>query len=177
MTDIERVKLLTTCDHVMRIPVRFIDSAGRPGVRLQCQRCGQTGGNVKQNGYDVTRLPAFDQSLVDQWEAYRKSMWDAYQQNCQAQRDDEQAAKRAAWFDKYNVYLKSSHWQGVRRRVIARDGFLCQLCARKIDDRTAQVHHLSYDTYNLIGKSLPHECVALCYSCHQEIETAKRAAA
>lgn len=33
---------ITNCDHTHRIPVRYVDGAGRAGVRLQCQRCGQT---------------------------------------------------------------------------------------------------------------------------------------
>jgi 5-methylcytosine-specific restriction endonuclease McrA len=64
----------------------------------------------------------------------------------------------------------------VRRRVIARDSFACQLCGRRVEVNTAHVHHLSYDTYNLIGYSLPAECVTLCRSCHDRIESAKQAA-
>lgn len=157
----------TSCDHVRRLPVRFVDSAGRPGVRLQCQRCGQTGGNVKQNGYDVDKLPAFNQALVDRWaehcQAIRQARWERGQNE-----------KRDAWFAQYGAYLRSTHWQSVRRRVIVRDGFACQLCQRRVEANTAEVHHLSYATYNQVGMSLPAECVTLCHACHERIEAAKR---
>lgn len=166
---IDTVRDMTTCAHTHRIPVRFVDGSGRAGVRLQCQRCGNTGGNVKQNGYNVDKLPPFDQSLVDRWYEYCRSTREAIYQ-------DEQNRRRDAWFARYSEYLKSEHWKSVRRRVIARDSFACQLCGRRVEVNTAHVHHLSYDTYNLIGYSLPAECVTLCRSCHDRIESAKQAA-
>ena len=70
------------------------------------------------------------------------------------------------WWKGYKLYLQSEHWKRVRKYVMTRDSKLCQLCLLNNAD---SVHHLSYDTYNSIGKTLPIECCAICATCHAEI--------
>ncbi len=166
----DEARAATTCDHTERIAVRYTDTGGRAGVRLQCQRCGQSGQNVKASGYSIDALPPYDQTLVDQWDDYRRTVWDSVAADYQAERE----AQRIEWFAGYSIYLQSPHWESVRRRVIHRDQFVCQLCERRVEVHTAHVHHLSYDTYRLIGQSLPAECVTLCRACHERIEAAKQ---
>jgi len=172
----DEAKALTHCDHTERKAVRFVDSSGRIGVRLQCQRCGSSGGNVKANGYNVDRLPTFNQALVDRWETYRRQVWEKQNDDRAAAYQAKQEQERQQFFAEYAIYLQSPHWESVRRRTIARDQFTCQLCQRRVEVNTAHVHHLSYATYNQVGQSLPAECVTLCRSCHERIETAKQAA-
>ena len=172
----DEAKELTHCDHAKRIAVRYTDAGGRVGVRLQCQRCGASGGNVKANGYNVDRLPTFNQALVDRWETYRRQVWEKQNDDRAAAYQAKQEQERRKFFAEYAIYLRSPHWESVRRRVIHRDQFACQLCGRRVEVNTAHVHHLSYATYNQVGQSLPAECVTLCRSCHERIETAKQAA-
>lgn len=173
----DEARALTHCDHTERKAVRFVDSGGRAGVRLQCQRCGASGGNVKADGHNVNKLPPFNQSLVDRWETYRRQVWEKQNDDRAAAYQAKQEQDRQQFFAEYAIYLQSTHWESVRRRVIHRDQFTCQLCQRRVEVNTAHVHHLSYDTYRLIGQSLPAECVTLCRACHERIEAAKRAAA
>ncbi len=169
----EELKAATRCEHAQRKPVRFIKSNGVVSVRLQCQRCGYSGSDVPKNGYRVEDLPLLDTALEERWRNWCEDLRQRTFTEQEAQRQAAQDAKNAEWWRAYNAYLKTSHWQAVRRKVIQRDGFTCQLCFRRVTETDAHVHHLSYDTYNLIGMSLPAECVALCRSCHARIEAAK----
>ena len=169
----EELKEATRCQHVTRQPVRYIKSNGAVSVRLQCQQCGHSGQDAPKNGYRVEDLPAFDASLEERWRTWCENLRQQTFTEQEAYRQATQQAENDAWWRAYNAYLKSPHWQMVRRRVIQRDGFMCQLCFRRVTEADAHAHHLSYDTYNLIGQSLPAECVALCRTCHEKIEAAK----
>lgn len=169
----EELKVATKCVHEKRTPVRFVKSNGVISVRLQCQHCGYSGSDVPKNGYRVEDLPLFDPTLGERWDTWCDDLRKRTYTEQEALRQAAQQAAAVAWWKGYNVYLKSAHWQAVRRKVIQRDGFVCQLCFKRVTEADAHAHHLSYATYDLVGMSLPAECVALCRSCHERIEAAK----
>jgi len=178
--DWEEFHKVTRCEHPNRKPVRYVKSNGAVSVRLQCQRCGNGGSDVARNGYRVDDLPPFDKSLGDRWDAWRNALGGIARREMDETRQATRQAASDDWWVKYAAYLKTPHWAALRRRVIARDNFQCQSCARRITDADAQVHHLSYATFSLVGWSLPAECQALCRDCHDRITVAsdrKRAAA
>ena len=71
---------------------------------------------------------------------------------------------------KYEAYLQSPRWAGIRRRVKERDGWTCQFCGT---DEHLEVHHVHYRT---VGSENGHELVTLCRLCHKgEHEDAQRA--
>jgi len=60
----------------------------------------------------------------------------------------------------YYRYIKSPRWLGVKKRVINKRGWRCQLCGSEED---IQVHHLSYGN---IGKEKDEDLLVLCETCH-----------
>lgn len=172
MSDDEAHRYAWQCDHAVKKPVVFYDALDRQHIRNQCQRCGNYGESIPKNGYDVERLPRVNEELAAAWRQREIEIRNLRDQ-LRKQQQDEQAD---AWWAAYDTYLKSPHWAALRRKVIARDGFECQLCFRRVTVETAHVHHTtkaSYETFNLVGRSLPAECVTLCRDCHERIEAAK----
>ena len=60
----------------------------------------------------------------------------------------------------YSQYLKSKHWQRVRRRALKRAGWHCSVCA---DEKNLDVHHNSYER---LSKERMSDIVVLCRVCH-----------
>lgn len=79
----------------------------------------------------------------------------------QAERDAERQRKSEAWWSLYNEYLLSPEWAERRRKVIEREGGICQGC---MDVDGTQVHHLTYDR---VGRELLTDLVLLCDACHK----------
>lgn len=60
----------------------------------------------------------------------------------------------------YSQYLRTEHWQDVRKRALKRANFACQLC----NSRSAlQVHHRTYENR---GQEENRDVIALCANCH-----------
>ncbi len=62
----------------------------------------------------------------------------------------------------YRKYLKSRHWQRVRKAALKRAGYRCQICAER--GLTLSVHHSCYDRR---GRELAQDVVVLCENCHR----------
>jgi len=65
-------------------------------------------------------------------------------------------------FVPYDEYLKTPHWQTMRRRALLRAGNQCQNCGFP---RRLQVHHLTYDRR---GREAEGDLVVLCAWCHEK---------
>lgn len=64
----------------------------------------------------------------------------------------------------YQAYLRSPHWQDVRRRYWAsKMPKNCAVCGR--NDVPRDLHHR---TYKRLGKERLHDLVPLCRQCHDE---------
>lgn len=154
------------CQHTQANPTRFVQSNGVTVVVLQCEQCGANLGQRKKSNYDLASLPEFDvekrENVGDLRSKYHRDQWQAKQDEYERERRQ----KIGEWWDAYNHYLCSQQWQQLRRRVIARDGFLCQNCFRKVTVDNANVHHISYEGYKNTGQTFAFECVTLCRSCH-----------
>ena len=62
----------------------------------------------------------------------------------------------------YQEYLKSAHWEMLRRAVLERDGFRCVRCQW---DKHLQVHHKFYR--QRFEDSEPDDLETLCRTCHK----------
>lgn len=82
-------------------------------------------------------------------------------------RDDEQARLR---YMSYGLYLKTPHWQSVRKAALARAENRCALCN---DIQNLEVHHR---TYSRRGAERPADVVVLCGACHSRFHGKLRAA-
>jgi len=151
----------TECKHTSTRPTRAVKSNDVACVYLQCQQCGEKIKEVSKRDYDVARLPEFDKALRDR---VRNHNNERRQEMSQQARD----AESVSWKAQYNAYLKSEHWQQLRRRVIQRDHFECQNCFSRVTEGSAHVHHMSYDGLNRVGHSFAFECVTLCRKCHED---------
>jgi 5-methylcytosine-specific restriction endonuclease McrA len=77
----------------------------------------------------------------------------------------------AAWWAKYNEYLRSPQWQQKRLRVLERDGHECQAMMAGCRVVANQVHHRDY----IMALDAPlFDLVSVCGSCHDKITAATR---
>jgi len=60
----------------------------------------------------------------------------------------------------YQLYLQTSYWAGVRRRMLANAGEKCMRCPSRSG---LQVHHLSYDR---VGRERDVDLLVLCRNWH-----------
>ena len=65
--------------------------------------------------------------------------------------------------NEYRIFLKSSYWKRVRKKVLQRDNYTCTRCGYK---NNLQVHHLSYEHHNYEHMHLD-DLVTLCRKCHE----------
>jgi 5-methylcytosine-specific restriction endonuclease McrA len=61
----------------------------------------------------------------------------------------------------YQQYLRTPHWQAMRKRALLRAGFQCKRC--EVRGQRLDVHHLSYDR---LGRELESDLTVLCELCH-----------
>jgi 5-methylcytosine-specific restriction endonuclease McrA len=155
-----------SCDHSTVQFAKFTQSNGVVIVREQCLRCGKSIKNVPKSKFDLSKLPVFNERIAAVWNTRknlrREQLWQEQEQRRLAQKQEQ----NAEWWAKYNKYLMSTHWADLRKRVLERDGGICQACLR---NKATQAHHLSYDLYNELGFSAAFELVAICYQCHNKI--------
>jgi 5-methylcytosine-specific restriction endonuclease McrA len=121
---------------------------------------------VSKKDYNVTILPAFDEQLRrtmrerKQWK--RKVLHEKWLAELELERSDQDQQ----FWRTYSAYLKSDHWQDLRRAVLQRDHSKCQNCFCAVTERSAHVHHTSYVGFQRLGYSFAFECVTLCRTCH-----------
>ena len=164
----DRYNDLTNCAHEITTPTLFTKSNGVVCVYLQCVDCGERTKEARKSDYDVSKLPDFDESFRDEVREKNKRIRKQLSDQWQAELVQEQQTQNAEWWTNYNAYLNSPHWSKIRRLVLRRDNWRCQACFQPTEEKTAHVHHLSYDGYNRLGISFAFECVTLCKPCHQQ---------
>ena len=120
----------------------------------QCLACGKPTGNpIKRAEAELeSRAPIedWDIDLEHGWESRRLASANAASK-----------AGEAEFWSEYGDYLNSSAWRAKRQKVLERDRFMCQGC---LENRTTQVHHLSYEH---VGRELLFELTSLCDECHE----------
>lgn len=70
----------------------------------------------------------------------------------------------------YAEYLRSPHWQEVRKEALKRANYRCQVCNA---DKPLDVHHR---TYERLGSELDADVIALCRDCHNLFHVGGKAA-
>lgn len=68
---------------------------------------------------------------------------------------------RKTWYN--DVYLKSTHWQNMRKKRIDYDGGVCKHCG---SDQNLTVHHWTYEN---IGDERIEDLITLCTDCHERL--------
>lgn len=66
----------------------------------------------------------------------------------------------------YQEYLKTDHWDFMRKKVLARANYRCQLCNARAKETLLHVHHRNYEE---LGRAAEfYDLIALCASCHSK---------
>lgn len=168
------------CEHQNTQIVKYQQMSGGWRLRKQCISCGRTiGSDLKMAGFDLETIPPMDEELRERGKLQllqhykdenekRNDEWRKEREEDEIYAELVRRSSAEEWWRNYNDYLHSQQWQQLRRKVLFRDGFLCQNCFRKITDANAHVHHMSYAGYKNVGKSFAFECISLCKQCHVE---------
>jgi hypothetical protein len=153
------------CEHKRCHLVRYTRTNGTVCVREQCWRCGAKVRDVpkKDVSADIASLPEWNEALREFWNQAMQDRSEELRAEQQQAFEEERQAKNAEWWRRYNAYLHSQHWHDVRKKVLDRDGGICQACLK---NKATQVHHLSYGLYEQLGRSAAFELVSICYTCH-----------
>lgn len=143
------------CLHGETRKCAFKKQDGRVALREQCLQCGQLiGGDIRQAGSDLEKLPLWDDKIHERWAAgIGKAIKEAHQ------KAEETAT--ADWTQRYTVYLKTTEWKRRAALVKLRAQGICEGCR---ENPAAEVHHL---TYEHCGEEFLFELVALCGDCHE----------
>ena len=148
--------------------VERVVSNGTKQYGKQCLVCGKM--NIVRRTlvpFDVELLP-FDQQIRENYHERRRRFYERRWQQNQSEIEAQKEEERLRWWEKYNRYLETPAWKDKRRRVLERDGGLCQACRK----RTAtEVHHLTYK--HAFNEPL-FDLIAICGICHKELTETDR---
>jgi len=145
----------SNCTNHDMVYVKRRKSNGQPLLNKQCLTCGEHDAKAYKlaDVKDFESLPEYSETLVYKY-------YDTRRQAVLLNREQE----KQEWFkNHYNPYLNSDEWQDKRRKVLNRDGFLCQSC---LINEAVQVHHLTYA--HVFNEPL-FELTSVCNPCHELI--------
>ena len=143
---------MDVCKHKRTEVRRRINSNGVQVCLRQCLDCYANMGNVSKANYEWELLNWFDGDAKREHEKKARQEW----------RESRQES-RQAYTDDYHAYLRSDDWFRIKRKVLDRDGHLCQGCLSKQAD---EVHH---KTYEHVKKEFAFELISLCRECHSRL--------
>lgn len=63
----------------------------------------------------------------------------------------------------YKAYLKSPHWQAIRKRLYRAYEYKCAMCG---SPKNLNVHHITYEN---LGEEKDEDLTVLCQKCHSEL--------
>jgi len=158
----------TDCDHEQTEIRAMTQSNGCVVHVRQCLRCGANRGCVKKT---AAQRPLLDVELRDGWQervaAYYEERRVAFEREL-GTRVQARQTEQAAFWRKYNEYLRGPVWRSKASRVLRRDGYICQACLGR---PATQAHHLSYA--HVFDEPL-FELTSVCDVCHKEITKSDR---
>ena len=70
-------------------------------------------------------------------------------------------------------FYKSKEWQGIRKSILMRDKYICQVCGKPAEE----VHHIDMVTPSNIDMVATHKAenlISLCRDCHMDIHRDNR---
>ncbi len=150
-----------SCEHAESRLVRRTNRNGAQVAVTQCRRCGRSLGQTPRArlAQPMASLPAWDEDIVESWDAVCQNYWERRRDWYETQRD---AADRE-WWRRYNEHLNSEKWAALRRKVLARCRGICEGCGER---PAAHIHHLDYAR---LGDEMLFDLAAVCLPCHERI--------
>ncbi len=110
---------------------------------------------MKQSEYDLSRLP---EATCENYHAYLQKIDD---EDLRQVNEYIESLNITEWRQLYHEYIDSEEWKALRKIILERDNYNCQICNEKARD----VHHL---TYKHLKNEFHFELVALCRDCHEK---------
>ena len=118
--------------------------------RLSCDRCGKEAWVPRNSRTEDSQYYVCD-SCRQAERASTREWW--------TQREQEISRLRSM---SYPEYLKTDHWQNVRRAALKRAKYRCQVC-----NTNQSVLHVHHRTYENRGQELARDVIVLCETCHR----------
>jgi 5-methylcytosine-specific restriction endonuclease McrA len=93
-------------------------------------------------------------------------------EDCFKEGTEKRSAKRQEQYNKqenyvqylkhlpYSIYLESEHWKNLRKRMLRRANYRCQVC------NTGKILNVHHRTYKNIGEEDYEDLIVLCETCH-----------
>lgn len=71
---------------------------------------------------------------------------------------------------KYEDFLKTNYWQGVKKYVLYKNNYTCQMCG--CANKKMHIHHPNYKFHGREAKNTK-KLICLCEDCHKKIHKIK----
>ena len=68
--------------------------------------------------------------------------------------------------EKYVEYIKGEKFKELKMERLKLDEYRCQICFKKVDEKTSHCHHI---TYIRLGKESLSDVSTLCKECHEKL--------
>jgi hypothetical protein len=139
----------------------------------RCPVCGKRTGKTAIGHAELGRAEKLRAEAIDAYRPVWGRYWSAYNARRDAMRSE---LRRIRWETPgfYALYLGSAEWAAKRQEVLARarEGHPFPVCESCAVNPATEVHHLSYGR---LGNEPPEDLMAVCGTCHAEIESEKEA--
>lgn len=131
------------------------------GIPAVCMDCGTTGytSPKKRESYNKTIERTQVNGLCSSCRAKREEQ---EKQKSLIEAEERTRNKELLRTMPYAEYLKTDHWVSMRKYMLKKAHYKCQLCGNK---QELHVHHRTYENR---GNELPQDLIVLCASCHRK---------
>lgn len=142
---------------------------------IQCSRCGKRLDPIKRDLIeDISSVQPFDFELrnrdIDRRLSEYARLKVLYQEKTDEWNRNNQELLAEWWRyhhshrrKAYDAYINSDKWKVLRKQVLRRDSYTCQVCKSQ---RAVQVHHLTYEHFQ--NEPLE-DLLSVCLECHEQI--------
>ena len=132
-------------------------------VDISCKGCDCAMETVPDSRSELLELKRGKHNIYcDDCEAKQAARSAEYKKKRESEQAEQRAALNHLKTMPYPQYLKSEHWQDLRRRMLKRASFACQLCNSK---GRLNVHHRTYERR---GQEPYSDLIVLCENCHSK---------
>jgi hypothetical protein len=124
---------------------------------VRCRDCNQYFEHTLTSRADLDKCETTGESICEDCQDRRRQDNVSYEHYLASQRREIERLRSLP----YSEYLKTEHWQEVRKAALKRARYRCQIC--NAADATLNVHHRTYEHR---GEEYAADVVVLCENCH-----------
>lgn len=146
------------CTHE-KTPIKVQISNGNFQIRLYCPICKKL--DSKSQSHDKYKGLKLHETTLEKYRNFRDKISKDEQPRYEEILSKVRLKKYNSINDNYRDYIKSDQWKTLRKEILERDEYTCQICGGVAE----QVHHLTYDH---LRNEYHFELVSLCKNCHHD---------